>query len=282
MSQTISTTTLNFFILSKKRSTVDVVGHTSTSAFSFQSSCHPDVSSSSIISSALDVPDVTESKRHDLIKKVNADNNTTTSTAVTDNDVLREIMSMVDTKEIDHSTMMFLEGNVNSCKARILIDCGASHNFISEDFVKYHSLSTTSIERVSVSVANGIALYISQALTNFELTVDNFNDKISSAYVFPIKSGANYDLILGLPWLFNINPHIDWKTRIITIQTNNKQYVLKPNNSFKSTQNHIINATACSEHFLLNAKQLSRCKDVYLVVIKATSNCSNRYVNTNE
>jgi len=255
---------------------VDVMGNTSTSAFFFKSSCHPDVLGSSIVSRIPDVPDVTESSRHDLIEKVDADNDRTTpQQVVNDNDAIHEIMSMTKAKEVDKSTMIFLDGNVNGYNARILIDCGASHNFISEDFVKHYSLPTTSIARVSVTVANGIKSYIDQALVDFELTLGNFNDKIISAYVFPIKSDANYDLILGLPWLFNINPHIDWKTRIITITANNQRYLLKPINLSKQIiKKNVIDTIGCADNFLINAKQLSRCKQIYLVTIKITSNCS--------
>ena len=70
---------------------VDVVGNTSTFALSSESSCHPDVLSSSIISSTPDVPDVTEPNRHDLIDNLDV---------VNDNDgydMLSLNKSMVDT-----------------------------------------------------------------------------------------------------------------------------------------------------------------------------------------
>jgi hypothetical protein len=155
---------------------------------------------------------------------------------------------------------------------------GASHNFISEDFVKCHTLPTTSVARVSVAVANGIKSYIDQALVDFELTLNNFNDKITLAYVFPIKSCANYDLILGLPWLFKINPHIDWKTRTITITAKNQKYLLKTTNPYKQMiKNNVADMTVDANNFLINAKQLSRCKQIYLVMIKTISNC---YIDT--
>jgi transposase InsO family protein len=245
---------------------VAVVGNTSTSASSFESSCPPDVLSSSIISSLSDAQDVTERTRHDRVAKVDAANDGIISQ--NDDTLFHEIMSMIKTRELDKSTLILLEGNVNSYYARILIDCGASHNFISEDFVKNHHLQTSCITRVSVTVANGIISYIDQALVNFELKLGNFDDKITSAYVFPVKSDANYDLILGLPWLFNNNPHIDWQTRVITITKSHQKYLIKTMDPCKQ----IIKDNA-ADNFVINAKQLSRCRQIYLVTIKRTSKC---------
>jgi hypothetical protein len=112
---------------------------------------------------------------------------------------------------------------------------------------------------------------------DFDLTLDAFNDKVTSAYVFPITSEANYDLILGLPWLFKNNPHIDWKTRIITITRNHQKYLLQTTHSEKQIiKGQCVDTIERADNFLINAKQLSRCKKIYLVTIKMISNC---YIN---
>ncbi|CAF5088114.1 unnamed protein product, partial [Rotaria sp. Silwood1] len=97
------------------------------------------------------------------------------------------------------SLLLFLEGKLNDYQARILIGCGACYNFTSKNFVKYHDLATSSVASVSVAVANGIKSYSDQALVNFELQLDRFSDRITLAYLFPIKPYTSYDLILGLP-----------------------------------------------------------------------------------
>ena len=251
-----------------------MAGNTFTSTCSFKSSCAPDVLSSSLISSISHVQDVTESSPDELIKNEDAVDNVITPQHIdTDNAAFHEIMSMIKKKEVDKSALMFLEGNVNGYNARILIDCGASHNFISEDFVKCHNLHTHNITRVYVTVANGITLYIDQALIDFELKLSDFNDKILSAYVFPIKSDANHDLILGLPWLFQNNPYIDWQKRTLTITTNHQKYLIKTINLNKQLiEDHNPNTIECIDNFLINAKQLSRCRRIHLVTIKMTSN----------
>ncbi|CAF3880155.1 unnamed protein product, partial [Adineta steineri] len=135
---------------------------------------------------------------------------------VNDHEEFNEIMSLVKTKESDKSALIFVEGKVNDYHVHILIDCGASHYFIADDFIKKHHIPTNSIPSVSVAVARGFKSHINQTLMNFNLQLGDFNDNIPSAYVFPMQSDTAYDLILGLPWLFKNIPHIDWKTRMPT------------------------------------------------------------------
>jgi len=291
------TTACYTIIISKKRSTVDVVGNTFTSKHTFNSSCNQDVSSSPFISSLSDfinVPSTTQDVTvvNQDVTVFNQDVTVFNPDAInigqnalnqivfvndgdSGQDELPEIISMIKKKEFDKSALMFFDGTINGYHARILVDCGASHNFISEDFIKHHHLHTNPVTSVSVTVANGLTVYINQALMNFQLQLSDFNDKIPLAYVFPIKSDADYDVILGLPWLFQNNPSIDWKARTIIINKNLKQYLIKTINSNTSPPD--INTTDVvgnTDYFFINAKQLSRCRQIYLVTIKLTSNYS--------
>lgn len=197
----------------------------------------------------------------------------------TDDDILRELMSMTKNHDLDSSTMLCFDGKVTGRNARILIDCGASHNFVSEWFVRNNQLLTTSVAAVEVIVASGSKLYVDQVLTNFELTLATFIDIVPSAYVFPFQSSMNYDLILGIPWLFHVNPCIDWPTHRITIRMKNEHHSIEPKpRSERCNSSDAVDASSCVNHFLINAKQLSRCKDVYLVAIKTTSHSSSTVI----
>ena len=225
------------------------------------------------MSSIPDTQDVTEMNRPGVVKQEKV----TDSSMVPDyndtvNDPFREIMSMMTTETIHKSALMFLQV-VNGHIARILIDCGASHNFISEDFVKSHDLKADHISCVSVTFASGMKSYLDQALMTFELKLDNFSDIITSAYVFPTIHGTEYGVILGLPWLFKNNPLIDWKTQIITIKVNDRNYFLKTTNlGSNPIDDKLVDAVESTDNFLINAKQLSTCKSICLVTIKLTSN----------
>ncbi|CAF1289643.1 unnamed protein product [Rotaria sordida] len=125
-----------------------------------------------------DVQDVTKSNQYDLIEEIDA------------------INDRIIPKKCNIDV---LEGNISDHNANILTDCDAAYNFISENFVKCHSLQTSHITCVSVTVANGIKSYTDQTLVDVALKLDDFNDKITSPYVFPVDSEANYDLLSDLP-----------------------------------------------------------------------------------
>ncbi|CAM4885360.1 unnamed protein product [Rotaria socialis] len=173
------------------------------------------------------VRDATESNRLSLLKQQDAiHDKIVLENADIATDPVREIRSMMTAKDIDKSALLYLEGNVNGYDAHALIDCGTSHNFISEDFIKRHKFKISNTPRVSVTIANGVTSYIDQALVDFDLKLDDFNDKITLAYVFPINSKANHDVILGLPWckkvyLVTIKTTSDYS--ITTVSSTNKQ-----------------------------------------------------------
>ena len=246
--------------------------NTSTSSPSSESSPPLDVSSSLVMSSIPETQDVTEKNRPGMAKQKASGSSIVPDHDNTVNETFHEIMSMMTTKIIHKSALMFLQGVVNGYIARVLIDCGVSHNFISEDFVKSHDLKACHIPCVSVTVASGMKSYLDQALMNFELKVDNFSDVIACAYVFTTSHGTEYDVILDLALLFKNNPLIDWKTQIITIKTNDRNYFLKTKEfGGNPIDDNFGDTIECTDNILINAKQLSRCKNICLVTIKLTS-----------
>ncbi|CAF4243862.1 unnamed protein product, partial [Rotaria sordida] len=124
---------------------------------------------------------------------------------------------------------------------------------------EFYKSALIRITCVSVTVANGIKSYTHRTLVNFALKLGDFNDKITSSYVFPVNSETNYGLLLDLPWLFKNNPHIDWKTGIITITINHQKYLLETKNSYKKIiKDKFVDTIECDDHFLINAKEISK------------------------
>ncbi|CAF1640944.1 unnamed protein product, partial [Didymodactylos carnosus] len=121
---------------------------------------------------------------------------------------------------------------------------------------------------MSVSVANGIKSETDKATQVITLKLNQFNDKLT-AYLFPINSEAHYDLILGFPWLFKNNPNIDWQTRTMTITRDEVRHVIK---SASTLSTRTKNKQNSAQNFLINASQLARCEDIYLVSVKLTQN----------
>ena len=103
---------------------------------------------------------------------------------------------------------------INGHKATLLIDSGASRDFLSSAFVKTHSLPTTPLPstlriRLADGTLNATATELPDALV--QLTPEY---PYHTSFVVTTLSG--YDGILGKPFLTRVNPTIDWTSNSIT------------------------------------------------------------------
>jgi len=97
--------------------------------------------------------------------------------------------------------------------ATVLVDSGATSNFISTSFVRTHALALVASASSSlVTLADGrqqptggIAASVLVKLGSYAEPLDLTATDISG-----------YDLILGMPWLAKYNPRIDWRGKTIT------------------------------------------------------------------
>ena len=124
-----------------------------------------------------------------------------------DVDSLVHMNSLVD----DTLPLIKVVGEIDSCPAIFLVDCGATNNFIDPSFVARHGLSTISSNR-TVRVADGHEFPAVAAVPRTDCSVqcdeprkdglpsDPFNFKSS----FEATDLYGYDAILGLPW-FKVN-----------------------------------------------------------------------------
>jgi hypothetical protein len=101
--------------------------------------------------------------------------------------------------------------NNQRMKARTLIDTGASDCFVSSTFVRQHKLQPRLLaEPKTMRMADGTRVQIT---TGVDIT-NSIGDHTDTSlhYITPIH---NYDLVLGMSWLEEHNPHIDFASRTI-------------------------------------------------------------------
>jgi hypothetical protein len=116
------------------------------------------------------------------------------------------------------SKLLVYDGEVAGRKVSILVDSGASTQFMSESLAKELALPLTEKKIGNeVRLANGDYLVSRQALT-LRYSIGPF----SEIETFHLLTLGAFDLILGRPWLNRHNPSVDWpKSCIKLIQGSN-------------------------------------------------------------
>ena len=110
--------------------------------------------------------------------------------------------------------VMELSNMVKKRPIKMLIDSGATGNFISDAMVTAFNLQVQSDEDDwDLTLADGTVVQTA-GYVQFTMTCGDYKDKIV-ARVFP---NLHKECILGMPWLEYENPVIDWARRQVTIQ----------------------------------------------------------------
>jgi len=120
------------------------------------------------------------------------------------------------------NNLLVIKGDVEGNEARILIDSGATLNFISADWVQKYQIPTENAELIQIHLANGeVISNCKQATVQIKL-----EEYIETLQVRILKMDK-FDLILGKPWLKQVNPIINWKNNEISIKQEHNRIVLK-------------------------------------------------------
>jgi hypothetical protein len=148
---------------------------------------------------------------------------------------------------------------------QVLIDSGASENYVSSYIVKQLGREEfITVHDRQVETAGGEISQIKYKV-NMDIDLNGFQDKVT-AYVFDTK----FDLILGRSWLKQTQPLPDWATD--TWYLKNGSIKLKPCVNTKQSH-HIPNL-----NYLISHKQADRCikKGAESFLLYITSNTSNQ------
>lgn len=109
-------------------------------------------------------------------------------------------------------SLVKLSGFVAGHLAVVLLDCGATGNFVSSAFVQKHQLVTSSLpQQDTVVLADGSEQQTCSLLQAASLCIGSYTDSLDLV-ALPL---SGYDVILGMPWLHHFNPTIDWREKII-------------------------------------------------------------------
>lgn len=112
------------------------------------------------------------------------------------------------------TSVMVVNATIGEHEAKSLLDSGASGNFLTASFVSKHSVPTTIVNSRAVRLADGKVLNARHMVCNISVTVDK--KTVSCDFLVLKELNNGHDCILGIPWLEEANPIIDFKQRVIT------------------------------------------------------------------
>ena len=117
-------------------------------------------------------------------------------------------MSSVSVEQSD----VFVKVTANVCGSniRFLVDSGASHNFISAQVLQQLGIQPHRREKVKVRMADQSMVVTDQYI--HVLVV--FGKGVSALLRFTVLP-VDCPSILGMPFLRQLNPHIDWKSKSV-------------------------------------------------------------------
>jgi Retroviral aspartyl protease len=108
-----------------------------------------------------------------------------------------EPLEISSLEELPTTKPLILKGTLNHAPISILIDSGATGNFISQQAVDHFSFSIDSVPSISIVFANGAKGVCNKAATAAYLCFQDHEEKINLWVV----SLPKHDIIFGKPWL---------------------------------------------------------------------------------
>jgi len=119
--------------------------------------------------------------------------------------------------EAQYSKHLILSAQVNRKTARIMIDSGATRNYISRGYVAQHRIQTRNKEQAyKLALADGSPMKQDEGWMRTETIPIHLDINQHHEQIVLDVTEIKYDLILGIPWLEYHNPVTDWKARTLT------------------------------------------------------------------
>ncbi|TYK18018.1 Retrotransposable element Tf2 [Cucumis melo var. makuwa] len=128
---------------------------------------------------------------------------------------------------------MKVRGKLKGEEIVVLIDCGATHNFISEKLVKEMKLHTKKTSHYGMILGSGTAIEGKGVCENVELTLNEW--KVVADFL-PLELGG-VDAILGMQWLYSLGvTETDWRNLTMTFFHDGKKIIIKGDPSLTKTR----------------------------------------------
>src|SRR4051794_1674740 len=143
---------------------------------------------------------------------------------------VRSETSSPDVGSVVPSLLRF-DGRVSSRPARVLVDSGATNNFINRDFVVSCGVPLSSLDlQFAINFADGSSTRAAQCARQVPTHIGTYQECVDYVVV-PL---GGYDVILGKAWLDCHNPKIDWPSNTMRFFHKGARHVLSSSSTSRS------------------------------------------------
>ena len=126
-------------------------------------------------------------------------------------------------------------------RTKCLIDSGASEDFVGRELVQAYDMPTSrGPQKRQVRLANGSKQDASYVLADAPIQLGEYR----TTRTLTVTPLGGYGLILGKPWLTDVNPGIDWVTNEVTVGTGKQQFVLAGKVKSSKSELHVAELSA--------------------------------------
>ena len=115
--------------------------------------------------------------------------------------------------------LLVLAGTIKGHPVKVLVDSGATHNFLSATFVHNNQIPTSPIYQTKVYLADGSINPTRRRCEQLQVHLDTY----STCCDLLVTHLDSHDVVLGMHWLQDNNPAIDFATGTITINNHTLQ-----------------------------------------------------------
>lgn len=171
---------------------------------------------------------------------------------------LAKLSTAVPTSDYDGARPLQFRGQIGHCPAKVMIDSGATDNFISASYVNQFGLRTTRIQGPTVQLPNGTQCTCTEALQIARLRIGPHHE-ILALRVLPLEG---HEVILGSTWLHKHNPEINWREGTMTLTTDGSRYTLWSELDYRPQANGLLTAISA-------ARALRKGAEAYLAILRA-------------
>ncbi|KAA0046241.1 Ty3/gypsy retrotransposon protein [Cucumis melo var. makuwa] len=155
-----------------------------------------------------------------------------------------------------------VRGKLQGREVIILIDCGATHNFISEKLVRSLQLSIKETAHYGVILRSGTTIQGKGVCEDVEIQLMNWRVKEE---FLPLELGG-VDVVLGMQWLHLLGVTVvDWKNLTLTFSSEGKQICVKGDPSLTKSRISLKSMFKTwvdqDEGFLIECRAIQVCEE---------------------